>query len=203
MGINSDMIISVALGKFSSSLAKHMGRVNREPIIGAEIYVISNRDTTSMHVLDKWLEFIDTREVMPLFEKQEQPYKLADVKEVDWTKEPEYLQRIARDGDLTVLGHVLESSTVSVSPDIPAAKRNRRRKGGGRGERGNGRDNGRAGPRQEALASFSNADNNGRRPITEPQHVDSFQPSRDSNKQSGQSPECHQLATTISPESKA
>lgn len=175
MGINSDMIISVALGKFSSSLARHMGRVNREPIIGAEIYVISNRDTTSMHVLDKWLEFIDTREVMPLFEKQEQPYKLADVKEVDWTKEPEYLQRIARDGDLTALGQVFKPST-SVGPDIPAAKRNRRRKGGGRGEQGNGRSNGRAEPRQEALASFSNADNNSRRSIAETQHVDPSNP---------------------------
>lgn len=176
MGINSDMIISVALGKFSSSLARHMGRVNREPIIGAEIYVISNRDTTSMHVLDKWLEFIDTREVMPLFEKQEQTYKLADMKEVDWTKEPKYLQRIARDGDLTVLGHVPESSTVSVGPDIPVAKRNRRRKGGGQGERGNGRGNGRAEARQAALAPFSNADNNSRQSIAEPQHVDPSSP---------------------------
>ncbi|KAL8657463.1 MAG: hypothetical protein Q9226_001892 [Calogaya cf. arnoldii] len=88
-GINSELIISVALGKFSGSLARHMGRVNREPIIGAEVYVISNRDASSMHVLDKWLDFIDTREVMPLFEKQEQIYRLSDIRDVDWSKEPD------------------------------------------------------------------------------------------------------------------
>ncbi len=93
-GTNSELIISVALGKFSGGLARHMGRVHREPIIGAEVYVISNRDAASIHVLDKWLEFIDTREVMPLFEKQEQDYRLADMRDVDWTKEPQHLSRI-------------------------------------------------------------------------------------------------------------
>lgn len=93
-GINSDLIISIALGKFSSSLARHMGSVNREPIIGAEVYVISNRDTFSMQVLDKWLEFIDTREVMPLFDRQELSYRLADMRDVDWTKERRSLEML-------------------------------------------------------------------------------------------------------------
>ena len=34
-GINSDWIVSIALGKFSGDLATHMGRVNREPVISA------------------------------------------------------------------------------------------------------------------------------------------------------------------------
>lgn len=112
-GINSDLIISIALGKFSGNLAKHMGRVNREPIIGAEIYVISNRDTDSMRVLDKWLDFIDTREVMPLFEKQDRSYRLPDIRDVEWKNEPDYLQRIARDGDLTVFDRMAEPAVTS------------------------------------------------------------------------------------------
>lgn len=177
-GINSDLIISIALGKFSSSLAKHMGRVNREPIIGAEVYVISNRDTFSMQVLDKWLEFIDTREVMPLFDRQEQSYRLADMRDVDWTKEPEYLQRIARDGDLTVLDHVLGHPILGVRPEIPGASRNGRQRGGGRGNGGgDGRSNGRAEPRQEALPSSTSAENNNsRQSITAPQHIETSSP---------------------------
>ena len=34
-GINSDWVVSIALGKFSGDLATHMGRVNRESVIGA------------------------------------------------------------------------------------------------------------------------------------------------------------------------
>ena len=133
-GLNSDLVISVALGKFSGSLARHMGRVNREPIIGAEVYVISNRDTTSMQVLDKWLEFIDTREVMSLFEKQDQIYRLADMKDVDWNSEPEYLQRIARDGDLTVLDRMGDIPLTGIrqisepQPGIPNSSRRQRRR---------------------------------------------------------------------------
>ena len=34
-GINSDWIVSINLGKFSGDLVTHVGRVNREPVIGA------------------------------------------------------------------------------------------------------------------------------------------------------------------------
>ncbi|KAL8732802.1 MAG: hypothetical protein Q9181_003829 [Wetmoreana brouardii] len=110
-GVNSNLIISIALGKFSGNLAKHMGRVNRTPIIDAEIYVISNRDTNSMRVLDKWLDFIDTREIMPLFEKQDNSYRLADMKDIDWGNEPDYLRRIAKDADMTVLDDLVQMAT--------------------------------------------------------------------------------------------
>ncbi|KAL8665418.1 MAG: hypothetical protein Q9202_002311 [Teloschistes flavicans] len=129
-GINSDLIISIALGKFSSSLARHMGRVNRNPILGAEIYVISNRDANSMRVLDKWLEFIDTREVMPLFEKSEESYRLPDLKSVDWAVEPDYIRCIARDGNLALLddlsGSASESSQIPES--LPTAQSGRKRR---------------------------------------------------------------------------
>ncbi|KAL9579667.1 MAG: hypothetical protein Q9203_006598, partial [Teloschistes exilis] len=134
-GINSDLIISIALGKFSGNLAKHMGRVNRSPILGAEVYVISNRDADSMRVLDKWLDFIDTREVMPLFEKSEESYRLPDLKDIDWAAEPDYIRYIAKDGDLAVLDDLAEG--VAGNPHIPESlretqsgrKRRRRRNG--------------------------------------------------------------------------
>ncbi|KAL8992132.1 MAG: hypothetical protein Q9169_007346, partial [Polycauliona sp. 2 TL-2023] len=171
-GINSDLIISVALAKFSGGLARHMGRVNREPIVSAEVYVISNRDATSMRVLDKWLEFIDTREVTPLFEKQERDYRLADLRDVDWTVEPEYLNRIVRDGDLTPLDSMVGPSAADISRQAPAASRKQRQRGAGRGQRGYRQDNGRADPHdrrrevsQEAALSSSIPDNDGRQTI--------------------------------------
>lgn len=87
-----------------------------------------------MQVHDKWLEFIDTREVMSLFEKQDQIYRLADMKDVDWNSEPEYLQRIARDGDLTVLGCMGEIPLMGIrqisepQPEIPNSSRRQRRR---------------------------------------------------------------------------
>ena len=187
-GANSELIISVALAKFSGSLAKHMGRVNREPIMSAEVYVISNRDSASMQVLDKWLEFIDTREVMPLFEKQEQNYRMADMKDVDWTGEPEYLKRIAKDGDLTALDSMVEPP----NPEVPGASRNKHQRGRGRGQRGDGRGNGqgssrgngqgssrghrRAEPRLEAYASSSNLDNTHGQSVDTSQHIKTPKP---------------------------
>ncbi|KAL9001670.1 MAG: hypothetical protein Q9188_005363 [Gyalolechia gomerana] len=96
-GINSDFVASIALNKFSGGLAKHLGRVNRNPIIGAEMYVISNRDTRSLQVLDQWLHHVDSREVLPLFEKTEREYEEPSVKLVDWSSEPQYIGLIARD----------------------------------------------------------------------------------------------------------
>ena len=109
-GINHDFIASIALNKFSSALARHVGRVNRNPIIGAEIYTISNRDVRALQILDCWLDFIDTEEVIPLFAKDEREYKLPSLKEVKWSDEPEYIQRIARYQDLSSLRTPLNST---------------------------------------------------------------------------------------------
>ena len=102
-GINHDLIISIALNKFSGNLAKHMGRVNRTSIIGAEVYVISNRDVRSLQVLDKWLEFVDTREVMPIFERPDREYTIPMLRSVDWTFEPNHVKRIVVSGELALL----------------------------------------------------------------------------------------------------
>lgn len=107
--INSDLVASIALNKFSGGLAKHVGRVNRNPIIGAEVYVISNRDTRSLQVLDQWLHHVDTREVLPLFDKTERAYEEPSLKSVDWASEPHYRGLIARDMQFSAF-NALESA---------------------------------------------------------------------------------------------
>ena len=103
LGLNHEFIASIALNKFSDGLAKHIGRVNRNPIMAAEIYVISNRDVRALQVIDSWLNFIDTGEVIPLFEKDEREYKLPSLKDVVWSAEPEYIQRIAKHQEMSIL----------------------------------------------------------------------------------------------------
>ncbi|KAL9615082.1 MAG: hypothetical protein Q9167_000505 [Letrouitia subvulpina] len=100
IGLNHDWIASFALNKFSGGLAKHVGRVNRDPIAAAEIYVISNRDVRSLQVLDKWLELIDTDEVLPLFEKDEREYGIPTLVDVNWDSEPGHIRDIAKNGKL-------------------------------------------------------------------------------------------------------
>ena len=103
MGSNNDLVVSVALNKFSANLARHIGRVNRSPIIGAELYVISNRDTRSLQVLDKWLELIDTQDVLPIFNKDEPEYKLPTLDDVDWANVSGPIKEVAQDGKLSSL----------------------------------------------------------------------------------------------------
>jgi hypothetical protein len=49
-----------------------------------------------MQNLDLWLEFIDTREIMPLFEKNAREYNIPKLSDVDWSGEPEYLVQIVK-----------------------------------------------------------------------------------------------------------
>ncbi|EPE27935.1 P-loop containing nucleoside triphosphate hydrolase [Glarea lozoyensis ATCC 20868] len=95
-GRNFDCRASIALDKFSRRLQTHIGRVNRNGVLGAEIYVISNKDVKSMLNLDLWLEYVDTDQVMPLFEKNAKEYSVPKLKDVDWDEEPEYIKQIVK-----------------------------------------------------------------------------------------------------------
>lgn len=53
-----------------------------------------------MQILDLWLEFVDTDEIVPLFEKEAREYVLPKLSITDWSTVPDHLRRIARDGDL-------------------------------------------------------------------------------------------------------
>jgi hypothetical protein len=68
--------------------------------------VISNRDVASMHVFDQWLHYVDTEEVLPLFEKLELDYKVAKLEAVNWDNQSELIRNICRDNNLSSLRHV-------------------------------------------------------------------------------------------------
>lgn len=52
--------------------------------------------------LDIWLEFIDTTEIMPLFEENAKEYSIPMLSDVNWSEEPEYIIRIAKEKNLSV-----------------------------------------------------------------------------------------------------
>ncbi|KAL2063554.1 hypothetical protein VTL71DRAFT_5359 [Oculimacula yallundae] len=113
-GINVDCRASIALDKFSRGLQKHIGRVNRAGILGAEIYVISNRDVKSMQALDLWLQFVDTREVMPLFEREAREYILPSLNGVEWSTQPDLIVQIAKNGIMSRLKEVDDKQLVDL-----------------------------------------------------------------------------------------
>ncbi|CEF83201.1 hypothetical protein FGSG_09076 [Fusarium graminearum PH-1] len=102
-GEQAEVVASVDLGKFSGQLARHIGRVNRSPVTAAEIYVISNRDVSSMRNLDLWLEQIDTTEILPLFSNEPKIYSIPDRDNVFSTSDPSWLISIVKGNDLALL----------------------------------------------------------------------------------------------------
>ncbi|KAK8137438.1 hypothetical protein PG984_002931 [Apiospora sp. TS-2023a] len=112
-GHNFDCRVSVALNKFSQGLQRHIGRVNRNGVLAAEIYVISNRDVKSMKNLDLWLHYIETEEVLPLFDRDPKEYKVPSLSNADWSDVPRSTLKLAQDGDLTVLDRIDCASELS------------------------------------------------------------------------------------------
>ncbi|KAI2628893.1 RNA dependent RNA polymerase-domain-containing protein [Hypoxylon sp. NC1633] len=104
-GQNFDFIVSVALDKFSRGLQRHIGRVNRNGVLDAEIYVITNRDLKSMETLDLWLDYVDTEERMPLISDEPREYSIPSLRSLDLTGEPENITRIARK-DVSVFDNI-------------------------------------------------------------------------------------------------
>lgn len=51
--------------------------------------------------LDLWLEFVDTNQIMPLFEKNAKEYSIPKLKDVNWSEEPEYIRQIVQRKDYT------------------------------------------------------------------------------------------------------
>jgi regulator of nonsense transcripts 1 len=57
----------------------------------------------SLRTLDLWLEHIDTREVVPLFDPKPQEYTVPSLRDTLWHELPAYFAQIIRDNDLTAL----------------------------------------------------------------------------------------------------
>lgn len=67
------------------------------------MYVISNRDVAAMRVLDQWLHYVDTQEVLPLFERLEPDYTTSKLPMLDWVQYSEIVQHVCRDNNLSSL----------------------------------------------------------------------------------------------------
>ena len=65
--------------------------------------MISNRDVDSMQVLDEWLNFVDTDEILPLFEKLSMDYEISKLHSTNWDNFSEEVVAVVRDQDFAHL----------------------------------------------------------------------------------------------------
>jgi hypothetical protein len=80
--------------------------------------VISNRDVASRNVLDQWLHYVDTKEVLPLFESLELDYKTPKLEALDWEGVPELLRSVCRDNNLSSLRDITNIAEMQSILDI-------------------------------------------------------------------------------------
>ncbi|KAL6698126.1 P-loop containing nucleoside triphosphate hydrolase protein [Trichoderma pleuroticola] len=113
-GTNVDYRASVALDKFSRNLQTHMGRLQRQGILAAEIYIISNRDVSSMRNLDLWEDYIGTEQVLPLFPREPKEYDVPKLHDVDWSlgAQSPLVVEVVKRGNLSALQDVLDPATL-------------------------------------------------------------------------------------------
>ncbi|KAI9925947.1 hypothetical protein MW887_005753 [Aspergillus wentii] len=112
-GENHDYIASINLGLFSRQVATQVGRVRRDGITAAELYVISNTDVKAFRTLDLWMNSIDTLETVALFEKYPPPLTVPQLATVDWASQPEEIQHFMQSHDLSLLGRAELQANVS------------------------------------------------------------------------------------------
>ncbi|RAQ99038.1 RNA-directed RNA polymerase like protein [Stemphylium lycopersici] len=115
---NFECQASVNLGKIGKDVQQHVGRVQKAGVLEGEVYVISNRDVQAMHVLDEWLNYVDTDEVLPLFEKLDKDYSVPELRSVDWQEYPETVKDVVRDKNMTQLHHVASMSELRIILDL-------------------------------------------------------------------------------------
>jgi hypothetical protein len=82
------------------------------------VYVISNRDVASMRVLDQWLHYIDTQEVLPLFEKLEPEYMTAKLDMLNWDEYTELVRAVCRENNLSSLRQLSSIAELQVILDL-------------------------------------------------------------------------------------
>ncbi|UKZ60191.1 uncharacterized protein TrAtP1_001476 [Trichoderma atroviride] len=113
-GTNFDFRASIALDKFSKNLQGHIGRLHRQGISDAEIYIISNRDFSSMRSLDLWEDYIDTEQTLPLFPHEPKEYDVPKLQDVDWSlgAQPPLVVEVVKRGNISALQDVLDASTL-------------------------------------------------------------------------------------------
>lgn len=66
-----------------------------------------------MQNLDLWFDYIDTEEVIPLFERNAREYVIPKLTEVDWTLEPDYLVQIVFNKNISAFMNLGEEGLYS------------------------------------------------------------------------------------------
>ncbi|KAG7097929.1 hypothetical protein E1B28_005240 [Marasmius oreades] len=84
----AEVAASIALQKFSTRLQKQLGRLHRQPVIGIEIHVVSNRDRISHQLFDLWFEHVPTERQVRRFEREITSYTINDLSQVNWEDYP-------------------------------------------------------------------------------------------------------------------
>ena len=77
--------ISIALDRFSATLAKNVGRVYRDPMQSVELFVISNRDRIGQQILDLSDWNVPTETIMARVVNVPREYDLDVMSNVDWS----------------------------------------------------------------------------------------------------------------------
>ncbi|KAL0569074.1 hypothetical protein V5O48_012901, partial [Marasmius crinis-equi] len=90
----AEVAASIALQKFSTRVQKQLGRLNRAPVVGIEIHVVSNRDRVSHQLFDLWFEHVPTEERVRRFERERTFYTLNDISQVKWARYPPWMKDI-------------------------------------------------------------------------------------------------------------
>ncbi|THU86805.1 RdRP-domain-containing protein, partial [Dendrothele bispora CBS 962.96] len=90
----AEVVASIALQKFSARVQRQIGRINRTPITGIELHVISNRDRIAHQLFDLWFEHVPTEIRLKRFEREKVPYRVNDIADVDWDTHPGWLKDV-------------------------------------------------------------------------------------------------------------
>ncbi|KDR76562.1 hypothetical protein GALMADRAFT_450547 [Galerina marginata CBS 339.88] len=86
--LKADVATSVALQKFSKTVQRQLGIVNKAPALAIELHVVSNRDRVAHQLFDLWFDHVPTEESIRRFQRVPAPYHLNDLQDVEWDSEP-------------------------------------------------------------------------------------------------------------------
>lgn len=83
-----ELQVSIALDKISSRAQKHVGRINRTPVVDVEIHVVSNQDRLAQQIFDLRVDSVVTEERLKSV-ADPAPYTRKSLSNVEWSQLPD------------------------------------------------------------------------------------------------------------------
>ncbi|KAJ3528070.1 hypothetical protein NMY22_g9549 [Coprinellus aureogranulatus] len=84
IGLQSEVVTSIALGKINSVVQRQLGRLNKGALSKIELHVVSNQDRAAHQLFDLWFEHVPTEEHLSRFPRKAEPYRQNDIRDIDW-----------------------------------------------------------------------------------------------------------------------